>query len=126
MYNQNNRKMKKKRLAALALILPVLAACTDDGTGTTPANRTPLSVSAGIRMEAGTEPGTRAVDATWHQGDEIGVYTLVSGTDRVFDAQANYRYTNVEGDGAQASFVPAGPENTASHPTQAPAVYTPP
>jgi len=119
MYNQNNRKMKKKRLAALALILPVLAGCNDHKDDPTPTDRIPLSLNAGIHMESGTATpaGTRATGTTWHQGDAIGVYTLVSGTGNVYDNQANFKYTNATADGTTASFNPADGPNTAYYPT---------
>lgn len=103
------KKMKKNKFAVLALILPMLAACSDNNDDPTPTDRTPLSISAGIN--------TRASESTWNQGDAIGVYTLNTGTATVYNNQANFKYTNTTADGATASFVPADAANTAYYPT---------
>ena len=107
--------MKKNRnmfIAIAATTLSLLAGCEKDKNNPQPGpdeKGTPITITGGVT--------TRATDAIWHAGDAIGLYTLVSGTTNVFDAQANFKYTNTAGEGATATFEPANAANTAYYPT---------
>ncbi|MDL2213822.1 fimbrillin family protein, partial [Bacteroides sp. OttesenSCG-928-N06] len=102
--------MKKKTIAALAIVATTLASCINDDIvqDIDNANRTPLELTAGIN--------TRATDATWNRADAIGVFTLATGTNTIAQGVSNFKYTNTADDGAEAIFAPANEENTAYYP----------
>lgn len=101
--------MKKKFIAALAFTLPMLIACNDNGEAPQPdPDRVAITPTAGI--------ATRAVDATWHKGDEIGIYTVKAGTKTIAENVSNFRYTNSSEDGSSANFNPFDTGNTAYYP----------
>jgi len=112
------KNMKMNKFAVLVLTLPMLIACgskKDDPTP--PIDRTPLSISAGITNFTPPAAGGRAsTDATWNQGDAIGIYTLTTGTETVSESASNLKYTNTTANAITATFVPTDATNTAYYP----------
>lgn len=80
------------RLAAILLLSIFVASCKDDATEYKPQpEKVQVTLSAGIK--------TRAVDATWVEGDCIGLSMFKTGTTTFLDNQHNHRYSTRAGDG---------------------------
>lgn len=85
---------------AAALLALSLAACNNGEITPTPDTRAALQVTSGIQ--------TRAYDATWEAGDEIGIFGFTQG-DAPAQTHANAQYVTTNGNG---SFIPAQEVNT--------------
>lgn len=85
---------------AAALLALSLAACNNGEITPTPDSRVALQVTSGIQ--------TRAYDATWEAGDEIGIFGYTQG-DAPAQTYANAQYVTRNGNG---SFIPAQEVNT--------------
>ena len=81
---------------AAALLLLSLVACNNEEITPNPDTRVALQVTSGIQ--------TRAYNATWEAGDDIGIFGFTQG-DAPTQAYSNVRYVTRSGDGA---FTPDG------------------
>ena len=77
---------------AAALLLLSLAACNNEEITPNPDTRVALQVTSGIQ--------TRAYDATWEAGDEIGIFGFSTDADQT--AWSNVPYATANGDGSFA------------------------
>ena len=77
---------------AAALLLLSLAACNNEEITPNPDTRVALQVTSGIQ--------TRAYDATWEAGDEIGIFGFPTDADQT--AWSNVPYATANGDGSFA------------------------
>ena len=81
---------------AAALLALSLVACNNEEITPNPDTRVALQVTSGIQ--------TRAYNATWEAGDDIGIFGFTQG-DAPTQAYTNVRYVTTGGDGA---FTPDG------------------
>lgn len=92
--------MRATTYTTAALLALSLAACNNGEITPTPDTRVALQVTSGIQ--------TRAYDATWEAGDEIGIFGFTQG-DAPAQTHANAQYVTTNGNG---SFIPAQEMNT--------------
>lgn len=85
------KPMRLTAIFLLSLFVLFAASCKDDAENKPQPERIPVLLSAGIK--------TRAVDATWAEGDCIGLHMFKTGTTTFIDNQHNYRYSTRIGDG---------------------------
>ena len=112
--------MKKKRIktghapgallcaAALCMAALLPAGCGNDNetdSGGTADKRIALHVTGGINVQPQASPQTRARDAAWDRGDQIGIYMFAAGTTGIAEEAENIPYTTTD---ATGSFAPAG------------------
>ncbi|GEM_PF-2909579 len=87
-------KEKLTKLTAILLLATFVVfgiSCKDDVAEESRPDRIPVKLSAGIKP--------RAVDATWHQGDCIGLSLFETGTTNFIENQHNHQYSTRSGDG---------------------------
>ena len=85
-------KMKMKTFSALALAALLMTACQNDEETVQTDDRVALQVTSGIQ--------TRAYDATWEAGDEIGIFGFP--TDANQTTWSNVPYATTSGNGSFA------------------------
>ena len=88
--------MNKKTFSAVALAALLLTACQNDEETMQTDTRVALQVTSGIQ--------TRAYNATWEAGDDIGIFGFTQG-DASTEAYSNVRYVTTGGNGR---FTPDG------------------
>lgn len=88
--------MNKKTFSTVALAALLLTACQNDEETMQTDARVALQVTSGIQ--------TRAYNATWEAGDDIGIFGFTQG-DASTEAYSNVRYVTTGGNG---TFTPDG------------------